>query len=56
MAREIGLESHQLRAAARLALQPAMALDQPLAGISARYGARATDFVTMQLEYPRTAL
>ncbi|TIQ41126.1 MAG: transcriptional regulator [Mesorhizobium sp.] len=34
--------------------RPAMALDQALRDISARYGARTTDFVAMQLEYPRT--
>jgi putative intracellular protease/amidase len=32
--------------------QPARALDEALDGIRARYGARTTDFVTMQLEYP----
>ncbi|TGS52216.1 transcriptional regulator, partial [Mesorhizobium sp. M3A.F.Ca.ET.201.01.1.1] len=34
--------------------RPAMALDQALRDISARYGARTTDFVAMQLEDPRT--
>jgi putative intracellular protease/amidase len=33
--------------------QPAIALDQALHGITARYGMRAADFVAMQLEYPR---
>jgi hypothetical protein len=28
-------------------------LDQTLAAIAARYGERTTDFVAMQLEYPR---
>jgi putative intracellular protease/amidase len=32
--------------------QPAKALDEALEGIGARYGARTTDFVAMQLEYP----
>ena len=32
--------------------RPAKALDQALGDISARYGARTTDFVAMQLEYP----
>jgi putative intracellular protease/amidase len=32
---------------------PAKALDQTLAAIAARYGERTTDFVAMQLEYPR---
>ena len=36
-------------------LPPAKALDQTLADISARYGARTTNFVAMQLEYPRAA-
>ncbi|TIV71177.1 MAG: transcriptional regulator [Mesorhizobium sp.] len=35
-------------------MPPAKALDQALRDISARYGARTTDFVAMQLEYPRT--
>ncbi|QKC80499.1 DJ-1/PfpI family protein [Mesorhizobium sp. NZP2077] len=34
--------------------RPAKALDQALQDISARYGTRTTDFVAMQLEYPRT--
>lgn len=34
--------------------RPVQALDQTLRDISARYGARTTDFVAMQLEYPRT--
>ena len=33
--------------------KPAEALDSALGGIAARYGARTTDFVAMQLEYPR---
>jgi hypothetical protein len=33
--------------------KPAEALDNALGGIAARYGARTTDFVAMQLEYPR---
>lgn len=33
---------------------PAKALDRTLEDIMARYGARTTDFVAMQLEYPRT--
>lgn len=32
---------------------PAVALDQTLAAIAARYGSRTTDVVAMQLEYPR---
>jgi hypothetical protein len=32
---------------------PAIALDQALHGITARYGRRTADFVAMQLEYPR---
>jgi putative intracellular protease/amidase len=32
---------------------PARALDEALQGIAGRYGARTTDFVAMQLEYPR---
>jgi putative intracellular protease/amidase len=32
---------------------PAKALDHTLAAIAARYGERTTDFVAMQLEYPR---
>jgi putative intracellular protease/amidase len=32
--------------------KPAEALDNALGGIAARYGARTTDFVAMQLEYP----
>ena len=34
--------------------RPAKALDQALHDISARYGARTTGFVAMQLEYPPT--
>jgi len=33
--------------------KPAEALDDTLQAITARYGARTTDFVAMQLEYPR---
>ena len=33
--------------------QPAIALDQALHGITARYGMRTADFVAMQLEYPK---
>jgi len=33
--------------------KPAEALDEALRNIAARYGARTTDFVAMQLEYPR---
>lgn len=33
---------------------PAKALDRTLEDITARYGASTTDFVAMQLEYPRT--
>jgi putative intracellular protease/amidase len=33
--------------------KPAEALDDALQGIATRYGARTTDFVAMQLEYPR---
>ena len=33
--------------------KPAEALDGALGGIAARYGTRTTDFVAMQLEYPR---
>ena len=33
--------------------KPAEALDDTLSGITARYGTRTTDFVAMQLEYPR---
>jgi len=33
--------------------RPAEALDSALGGIAARYGTRTTDFVAMQLEYPR---
>jgi putative intracellular protease/amidase len=33
--------------------KPAEALDNALNGIAARYGTRTTDFVAMQLEYPR---
>jgi putative intracellular protease/amidase len=33
--------------------KPAEALDDALHGITARYGTRTTDFVAMQLEYPR---
>jgi putative intracellular protease/amidase len=33
--------------------KPAEALDDALQGIAARYGTRTTDFVAMQLEYPR---
>jgi transcriptional regulator GlxA family with amidase domain len=32
---------------------PAKALDETLKDMTARYGARTTDFVAMQLEYPR---
>jgi hypothetical protein len=42
-------------AATRLAeinRQPAKALDEALEAIGTRYGARTTDFVAMQLEYP----
>ncbi len=34
--------------------QPAMALDETLDAISHRYGARTSEFVAMQLEYPRS--
>jgi putative intracellular protease/amidase len=37
------------------ASKPAKALDQALSGIEARYGVPTTDFVAMQLEYPRQA-
>ena len=33
--------------------KPAEALDETLRAMTARYGARTTDFVAMQLEYPR---
>ena len=33
--------------------KPAEALDEALRNITARYGSRTTDFVAMQLEYPR---
>jgi hypothetical protein len=33
--------------------KPAEALDSALGGIATRYGTRTTDFVAMQLEYPR---
>jgi transcriptional regulator GlxA family with amidase domain len=33
--------------------KPAEALDEALRAMTARYGARTTDFVAMQLEYPR---
>jgi transcriptional regulator GlxA family with amidase domain len=33
--------------------KPAEALDEVLRNITARYGTRTTDFVAMQLEYPR---
>jgi putative intracellular protease/amidase len=33
--------------------KPTQALDNALNGIAARYGTRTTDFVAMQLEYPR---
>ena len=33
--------------------KPAEALDSALGGIAARYGTRTTDFVAMQLEYPK---
>jgi hypothetical protein len=33
--------------------KPAEALDDTLRAITARYDARTTDFVAMQLEYPR---
>jgi hypothetical protein len=32
---------------------PAKALDGALQEIAARYGSRTTDFIAMQLEYPR---
>jgi putative intracellular protease/amidase len=35
--------------------KPAEALDETLRAMTARYGARTTDFVAMQLEYPRRA-
>ncbi|MDX8530850.1 DJ-1/PfpI family protein [Mesorhizobium sp. VK25A] len=35
-------------------MPPAKALDRTLRDIAARYGPRTTDFVAMQLEYPRT--
>lgn len=35
---------------------PALALDEALRAIGSRYGERTTDFVAMQLEYPRHAL
>lgn len=35
-------------------LSPAQALDQALYGVTRRYGSATTDFVAMQLEYPRT--
>jgi len=35
-------------------LKPSEALDETLRAIEARYGARTTDFVAMQLEYPRS--
>jgi hypothetical protein len=34
--------------------KPAEALDDTLRAITARYDARTTDFVAMQLEYPRS--
>jgi hypothetical protein len=34
-------------------LQPAVALDESLGAIAARYGKRTADSVAMQLEYPR---
>jgi putative intracellular protease/amidase len=36
--------------------QPARALDDALAGITARYGDRTASFVAMQLEYPSTEI
>ena len=33
--------------------KPAEALDETLRAMTARYGSRTTDFVAMQLEYPR---
>ena len=36
-----------------VALPPALALDETLRAIGARYGSRTADFVAMQLEYPR---
>ena len=36
--------------------QPAQALDDALAGITARYGDRTANFVAMQLEYPTTEI
>jgi hypothetical protein len=33
--------------------KPAEALDDVLGAITARYGERTTDFVAIQLEYPR---
>ena len=36
--------------------KPAEALDETLRAMTARYGARTTDFVAMQLEYPRNRL
>lgn len=35
--------------------KPAEALDETLRAMTARYGSRTTDFVAMQLEYPRRA-
>jgi hypothetical protein len=35
--------------------KPAEALDETLREIGVHYGTRTTDFVTMQLEYPRDA-
>lgn len=44
-----------LRASTFADRKPAEALDLTLAAIAARYGARTTDVVAMQLEYPRQA-
>jgi putative intracellular protease/amidase len=44
-----------LRASTFAGRKPAEALDLTLAAITARYGARTTDVVAMQLEYPRQA-
>lgn len=41
------------KVAAMADTQPAKALDRTLEDIGARYGARTTNFVAMQLEYPR---
>ena len=42
------------RVSAMADMPSAKALDRTLEDITARYGARTTDFVAMQLEYPRT--